>query len=162
MYNGSPWTDEAITKLKLLWNDGCSTAEIGRRLNVSKNAVVGKAHRLDLPARNSPIKRRDVRPAQQLGPAESPRAAATLPPVQPIERRLARIAAPGYHPAAMPACTITKPAAAVAPLPWEPRAPHRCCWPFGNPGAPGFRFCNAPALRAKPYCTEHDRRAYIK
>src|SRR6516165_4121204 len=51
------WAEETITRLRTLWDEGLSTAEIGRRLGVSKNAVVGKAHRLDLPARPSPIRR---------------------------------------------------------------------------------------------------------
>jgi hypothetical protein len=49
------WAEETIVRLRTLWDEGLSTAEIGRRLGVSKNAVVGKAHRLDLPARPSPI-----------------------------------------------------------------------------------------------------------
>ena len=51
------WAEETIFRLRALWDEGLSTAEIGRRLGVSKNAVVGKAHRLDLPARPSPIRR---------------------------------------------------------------------------------------------------------
>src|SRR5450631_395150 len=51
------WSDEVNTQLRALWADGHSTAEIGRRLGVTKNAIVGKAHRLDLPARPSPIRR---------------------------------------------------------------------------------------------------------
>ncbi len=51
------WTPNQIFKLELLWAEGLSTAEIGRRLNISKNAVVGKAKRLKLPARPSPIVR---------------------------------------------------------------------------------------------------------
>src|ERR1700723_4604058 len=51
------WTDEVISQLRTLWAEGHSTAEIGRRLGVTKNAIVGKAHRLDLPARPSPIRR---------------------------------------------------------------------------------------------------------
>ena len=54
------WTAERIAELKRLWAAGTPTAEIGRRLGVSKNAVVGKAHRLGLAARPSPIKRNDV------------------------------------------------------------------------------------------------------
>jgi GcrA cell cycle regulator len=50
------WTDDRIRKLRQLWSEGHSTAEIGRRMGISKNAVVGKAHRLDLPARPSPIR----------------------------------------------------------------------------------------------------------
>jgi GcrA cell cycle regulator len=51
------WNDEIIGQLRGLWAEGHSTAEIGRRLGVTKNAIVGKAHRLDLPARPSPIRR---------------------------------------------------------------------------------------------------------
>src|SRR5476651_615251 len=51
------WNDEIIGQLRALWAEGHSTAEIGRRLGVTKNAIVGKAHRLDLPARPSPIRR---------------------------------------------------------------------------------------------------------
>src|SRR5258707_15855415 len=51
------WAEETIVRLRTLWDEGLSTAEIGRRLGVSKNAVVGKAHRLDLPARPSPVRR---------------------------------------------------------------------------------------------------------
>ncbi|RYF03549.1 MAG: GcrA cell cycle regulator, partial [Oxalobacteraceae bacterium] len=51
------WNDEAIARIRALWSEGHSTAEIGRRMGISKNAVVGKAHRLNLPARPSPIRR---------------------------------------------------------------------------------------------------------
>src|SRR6201996_2050062 len=51
------WNDEKIGRLKKLWSEGLTTGEIGKRLGVSKNAVVGKAHRLGLKGRPSPIKR---------------------------------------------------------------------------------------------------------
>jgi len=54
------WTPDLVAQLKVLWEQGESTAEIGRRLGISKNAVVGKAHRLALQARPSPIRRRRV------------------------------------------------------------------------------------------------------
>jgi len=56
------WTDDRIAKLKKLWSDGLTTGEIGKRLGVSKNAVVGKAHRLELKSRPSPIRRAGVKP----------------------------------------------------------------------------------------------------
>ena len=55
------WTDDRIAKLKKLWSDGLTTGEIGKRLGVSKNAVVGKAHRLELKSRPSPIRRAGVK-----------------------------------------------------------------------------------------------------
>lgn len=55
------WTDETIARLRDLWSQGLSTAEIGRQLSITKNAVVGKAHRLGLPPRPSPIRNRKVK-----------------------------------------------------------------------------------------------------
>ena len=49
------WTPERTSALMEYWNQGLSTSEIGRRLSVTKNAVVGKVHRLNLPKRGSPI-----------------------------------------------------------------------------------------------------------
>jgi len=57
------WTDEKIEDLKKLWAKGLSTAEIGRALGVSKNAVVGKSHRLNLKPRPSPISGKPAEPA---------------------------------------------------------------------------------------------------
>jgi len=53
----STWTPERIAEITRLWGDGLTTAEIGKIVGVTKNAVVGKAHRLGLPARPSPIRR---------------------------------------------------------------------------------------------------------
>ena len=55
------WTPELIEKLVALWDEGLPTAEIGRRLAISKNAVIGKAHRLALKPRPSPLKSPPVR-----------------------------------------------------------------------------------------------------
>lgn len=55
------WTPERIERLTELWNEGIATSEIGRRLDVTKNAVVGKVHRLGLPKRQSPIQRKPAK-----------------------------------------------------------------------------------------------------
>ena len=57
----SIWTPLLVDQLAVLWKQGLSTAEIGRKLGISKNAVVGKAHRLALTPRPSPLKRPPVR-----------------------------------------------------------------------------------------------------
>ncbi|MEO8714802.1 MAG: GcrA family cell cycle regulator [Acetobacteraceae bacterium] len=155
------WTAAAIDRLRRLWADGHSTAEIGRRIGISKNAVVGKAHRLDFPARPSPIRTAD--------PATSrPR-----PIPRPKAPKLADI---------MPLTTATTPLSAPLPLqPSRPAAPgaaqavplrgaaqkqsmrtNPCCWPIGEPGTRGFRFCDATAPLGKPYCAEHAKLAYAK
>lgn len=51
------WNEESISLLRSLWQEGLSTAEIGRRMQITKNAVVGKAHRLILSPRPSPIRK---------------------------------------------------------------------------------------------------------
>ena len=64
----SVWTPERVEQLGSLWSEGLSTAEIGRRLGLSKNAVVGKAHRLCLPPRPSPVKYRPAPPQPEPRP----------------------------------------------------------------------------------------------
>jgi len=153
------WNDTIIAELRGLWSAGLSTAEIGRRLGVSKNAVVGKAHRLDLSPRPSPIRRQERDPS---APPPAPRAVG--PTLAPLPCR------PAPAPMALPQ------AAAVAPAIKPPQPPPRrlaavappltrvssCCWPIGEPGKPSFHFCDAPAMQGKPYCAEHAQLAYVK
>ncbi len=72
----STWTQERIAEVTRLWDEGLTTAEIGKVLGVSKNAVVGKAHRLGLPARPSPIRRTKSEGLAKVKPV-------VKPPVQP-------------------------------------------------------------------------------
>lgn len=51
------WNDERLEKLKELWTQGLSISQIGEALGVSRNAIAGKAHRMGLPKRPSPISR---------------------------------------------------------------------------------------------------------
>lgn len=165
------WSEDTITRLRELWAEGHSTAEIGRRLGVSKNAVVGKAHRLDLPARPSPI-RRDT------GEATEPRRSASRRVEGPTLPPLNSTAAASPAPVAAPvATTIAVPAAPVAPPPRPANVPAprmhvvaprpyarvvTCCWPIGEPGTRSFRFCDDPSEPGKPYCGEHAKLAYVK
>lgn len=143
------WNDEAVSSLRCLWSEGHSTAEIGRRLGVSKSAIVGKVHRLDLPARASPI-----RQARQTG-------ARLAQPRAPVPKRT------GIMPILLHALPSGAPEAVTRPeAPPAPPAPARrssgrsCCWPIGHPGTPDFRFCGNPAAAPKPYCAEHASIAY--
>lgn len=153
------WTAEAIERLKALWAEGHSTAEIGRRMGISKNAVVGKAHRLNLSARPSPI-RRDAEPR----PAPVPRAPRPVPaPVQ----RLAPVTVAAPRPAVAPPAPQPVAAAAAPVVRNFPAARQRlgarsCCWPIGEPGTSGFRFCGGEPMAGKPYCLEHAALAYVK
>ena len=155
------WTDEAIARLRALWDEGHSTAEIGRRMQVSKNAVVGKAHRLNLPARPSPI-RRDVAATAR---AAVPRRV-TGPTLPPLSTTLVEEPAPQI--VAAPVVTRAPQPAAPRPVPVlravpSPRGRNvTCCWPIGEPGTKSFRFCEADASNGKPYCGEHAQLAYVK
>lgn len=53
------WTEQMVEDLKKMWHEGLTTGEIGKRLGVSKNSIVGKVHRLQLSGRPSPIKKKD-------------------------------------------------------------------------------------------------------
>ena len=159
------WAEETIVRLRALWDEGLSTAEIGRRLGVSKNAVVGKAHRLDLPARPSPIRRDGTGGAPR---RSAPRRVAgpTLPPLSSASAT----AAPEAAPLAMPhlATLVPKPTPVPPParaMPPPPRPYGRivtCCWPLGEPGTRSFRFCDDASEPGKPYCSEHVKLAYVK
>ena len=164
------WTDEKIAELRVLWAEGLSTAEIGRRINVSKNAVVGKAHRLDLPARPSPIRRdgprltsRPPAPRRITGPTLPPLATSMAPAlVASGQIAVAPAASPVVvrPPVAEPA--IAKPAAAPRAVSGYIPRPMACCWPIGEPGTKSFHFCEAEAVPGKPYCAEHAQVAYVK
>ncbi len=52
------WTEKMVEDLRIMWKQGLTTGEIGKRLGVSKNSIVGKVHRLQLDARPSPIKKK--------------------------------------------------------------------------------------------------------
>ncbi|HBK08667.1 MAG TPA: GcrA cell cycle regulator [Acetobacteraceae bacterium] len=170
------WNDETIRLLRDLWTQGLSTAEIGRRLGVSKNAIVGKAHRLELDARPSPI-RRDTKPASERSVTLPRVAGPTLPPltstdVQPVAappppptnvQPLRPVQAAGPRPVAAQPVIVPAPRQAMHSAPIQARrsAPS-CCWPIGEPGTKSFRFCDDMSVPGKPYCDEHAKVAYVK
>lgn len=83
------WTDERIATLKKMWEGGSTASEIAAELGgVSRNAVIGKAHRLGLKARPSPVKANDKKkpaaPAKKPAAAPAPRVAE--PRAEPAER----------------------------------------------------------------------------
>ena len=80
MRGQSPWTDIMITELEQFWNEGRSSAGIARQLNVSKNSVIGKARRLGLPRRPSPIRYSEGERKQQIKACRHVIVSAELPP----------------------------------------------------------------------------------
>lgn len=165
------WNDEAIARIRALWSEGHSTAEIGRRMGISKNAVVGKAHRLNLPARPSPIRRGS---GEKRATTRSPIrrvTGPTLPALQTVQRpgQAGPLAPTGFAPLSALSPTgyvpMSKPQAVLRPVPVQPRPSGRissCCWPLGEPGKPDFHFCGDPTMPAKPYCDQHAALAYVK
>jgi GcrA cell cycle regulator len=167
------WDEETIRHLRDLWTQGLSTAEIGRRLSVSKNAIVGKAHRLDLDARPSPIRRESAKPSTDRPPAYPRIAGPTLPPlpsaapplaasppsnVQPLRSGPTIGPRPPAPPVAMP---VPRPVMPPPPIQARRSAPS-CCWPIGEPGTKTFRFCDDVSVPGKPYCDEHAKLAYVR
>ena len=61
---GNVWTDERLDELKKLWAEGLSISQIGEALGVSRNAIAGKAHRMGLPKRPSPISKSKAEKAE--------------------------------------------------------------------------------------------------
>lgn len=149
------WSEDLVQRLRAFWAEGHSTAEIGRRLGVSKNAVVGKAHRLQLPRRPSPI---------QHGSTSTPRTAAPRrtrgPSLPSLRARPCRQPQPGRQAWDRGGERGATPPVTAAAPPKLGDTP--CCWPLGEPGQPGFRFCEARAVQGKPYCPEHDGVAYVR
>lgn len=136
MHRSDLWADDTILRLRRLWDEGHSTNEIGRRLGVSKNAVVGKAHRLDLPARPSPIRRDGV--------VQMPR--------KPRPPRITHSTVADLAGAA-PAVIVKAPQA-------PRRESGRACQWITSDRAP-WTFCDHSAVDGGDWCLEHLRRVYV-
>ena len=141
------WTDERIAQLKAGWEGGMTASQIAEALGegVSRNAVIGKAHRLGLESRPSPVKGTDV---VAVAPVAKPAAPATTP--APVA-----VSAPRQAPAKKP--VRTGKAARTTLLDLNEKI---CKWPIGHPGDADFHFCGKPAQVSFPYCTEHCLLAY--
>lgn len=152
MPHDNPWYDTEIVKFRSEWDEGLSTAEIGRRHNRSKNSIVGKAHRLnvvnplDFLPRPSPIRPNSANPRRKR-PQHAP--ATTLPPLRSVETP----PPPPVRLAPQP-----KPPPRPAPAPTQYRG--TCQWPIGEPGTKAFRFCDKPAIAGMPYCNACAENAY--
>jgi GcrA cell cycle regulator len=148
------WTDDRVEQLKKLWESGLSASQIAAELgNITRNAVIGKVHRLGLSGRakspsSSAPRPRKVRPAQHM---------------MRISRPMARgntALAHAYEVEAEP-----DPIAFDNVVPMNQRrtllelTEDTCHWPVGDPGSTEFFFCGGKALGG-PYCAHHSRIAY--
>ncbi|MBR6356278.1 MAG: global cell cycle regulator GcrA-like protein [Alphaproteobacteria bacterium] len=141
------WTDEQVDRLQELWAQGLTANEIAKILGVTKNSIVGKVHRLCLPARPSPIKSKENEGAAE-APAiiDSPTEASPQIPVEP-------------KPSA-PKPTATAPKGENIRL--IDLDSHTCRWPIGDPRDEDFCFCGRKVRTGQTYCDEHSQMAYVK
>ena len=138
------WNEERISALKQLWSEGMSASQVARQLGgVSRNAVIGKVHRMGLAVRAAPSKPRAAAGARPAPPA--PRARAT----PGGERRVIR-ARP-----ATPAPTAPRPQELAATATILTLKAHACRWPIGEPDSHDFGFCGRARSSHPSYCDAH-------
>lgn len=168
------WTAEADAELRRLWGEGQSAGRIAAVMAVSKNSIIGRAHRLGLPGRYSPIRRPAATtiPRRVAAPAAIPAAAARGQPQRPETPAVTRPAPEaGATPAASPAAAGGSPApyprpAALRPAAWWRTTPIHypadlgCRWIQGEPRGAETLFCDAARVSHRPYCPAHCARAY--
>ena len=153
------WSEDRVELLSKLWAEGLSASQIAAALGggVTRNAVIGKVHRLGLSGRAKP------------GSASSPRPA-------PKPRPAVQAGAPAEGVRAAPAREATGSPNGGGPVDmrWanEPALPESqrvsilelrdsmCRWPIGDPSKPDFGFCGGSAVASLPYCGHHCRIAY--
>ncbi len=179
------WTDERIDQLRTMWDKGMSASQIAEQLGgaITRNAVIGKAHRLGLKSRPSPVK---AEGAASVAAAPRPKPSSVSPPPPPpavrqpdAEIAFAR-ATPMMPVRALPPMPMVMPNTGPVPptTTSHPMANRRsrpdmghkislleltdkvCKWPIGHPDEEGFHFCGAPVNVGTPYCLEHCAVAY--
>ena len=137
------WNDDNVLRLKELWDQGLPTAQIGKLLGFTKNAVVGKAHRIGLERRPSPIRRTAVKPDRKK--ARSP----VMPKLNFEKQESEKIQnnVVNFQPSVKNIFVSN---------------PKRGCeWPMGHPDESGFHFCGKERFDDKPYCLDHCTVAYV-
>lgn len=172
------WTEESIETLKDLWAKGLSTSKIAEALGTTKNAVIGKSHRLELPPRGSPIKyadgstfkapkKQETKKEEKIEPIPEAfqweyQNKRPEPVVDVYEHNLnakkdkAEEDNPLDELILKDKCHCKK-GKSLMELNYND-----CRWPVGDPKDPDFHFCGEKAVEGKPYCPKHCAFAYIK
>ena len=150
------WTDERVELLKKLWSDGLSASQIAGELGgITRNAVIGKVHRLGLSGRakapsSSVPRQRKPRVASQM--FRAPRS---------MMRGNAALAMPAYAYDPEPEPELIE---NIIPIGQRRTLlelnEDTCRWPIGDPSSPEFFFCGGKPLNGLPYCNYHSRAAY--
>ena len=140
-----PWDDNNVSKLRELWDQGLPTAQIGKLLGFTKNAVVGKAHRIGLERRPSPIRRTAVKPDRKK--ARSPIIPKLNFEVKKDEVKENPVHQQTFQPLVKNLFTKS--------------VKRGCEWPEGHPDESDFKFCGKERFEDKPYCIDHCAVAYV-
>lgn len=153
------WTDERVEQLRKLWADGLSASQIAQELGgVTRNAVIGKVHRLGLSGRAKSTSHNAA-----TRPKRVSRAAFATKTARPAQRTLQN---PALVVSAEPETPAPPPARdpLVAPvalrLELTELTDRTCKWPIGDPTEEDFHFCGHGAKEGGPYCAYHARLAY--
>jgi GcrA cell cycle regulator len=142
------WTDERVELLKKLWLDGLSASQIAKQLGgVTRNAVIGKVHRLGLSGRAAPSQ--PTRPVFKAPRAPRP---APAPAPRRVETHHHQVAAPQPQ----PVFYAEEPGSATVLT----LGAHMCKWPIGDPASDSFSFCGRRSETDGPYCPQHAQVAY--
>ncbi len=160
------WTDDRVELLRKLWGEGRTAAEIANELGgVTRNAVIGKAHRLKLSGRSSPIqkstkKRAANSNATKLKAVEkkAPVAAVKAVKVEPEAAAPVAVEKAGMSIAAMD--EISEKDKNKKRIPLADLGAGQCRWPLGDPRDKAFGFCGCKAQAGSVYCAEHAAIAY--
>ena len=157
------WTDERVEKLTKLWADGLSASQIAAQLGgVTRNAVIGKVHRLNLPGRTKSGGGSAPRPKRQ---PSAPRAASgfnSRPAPRAVSRSGGSAAALRVEAEAVEhveeARDVVVPIARKLTL--VELTERTCKWPVGDPLHEDFHFCGNESGESTPYCKYHARLAF--
>ena len=153
------WTEERVQHLKKLWTEGLSASQIAKRLgDVTRNAVIGKVHRLGLEPRAKP-QRKNIAVGQLEGSVLSVSYSGNLAfketPIDDIEyTKNQDIVQSNIH-------SLDQSSGQFAVTISNLTEKH-CKWPHGDPGTEDFHFCGPQPLSGMPYCEEHAKKAYKK
>ena len=147
-----PWTEERVELLKKLWQDGLSASQIAAELGgVTRNAVIGKVHRLGLSGRGQPtssIKR------QRRTHSTGVRRVRQMITVGNLALKPDHLAEPEIRPRRNVVVPIAR------KLSIFQLTEKTCKWPIGDPGLEDFHFCGHNSLENLPYCEYHAGVAY--
>ncbi len=151
------WTEERVELLRKLWNEGLSASRVAAELGagITRNAVIGKIHRLGLAERAKTANTPRARAAKQTRQPQTPQRPQAPAVIGNVALALAPIAAP----VAKRGDDVVIPISERVTL-MELRE-SMCRWPMGDPSNPEFRFCGARSPAGSgPYCAYHARVAY--